>query len=257
MHFPEQPGWERHIPASARQAPRRASKSGLWRSRFRANLESRSGGEPWVEGTESARPRAPRPALSARGLPGGRRVAAGLPSRPLLLRPARRFTCARLRASSPCWCPPTGSRTPSSSPRPSHGGAGISGCQTAARRGLAGEGRGPAQASGNPGLPRDPGRGSRGPAPPGGARRRLRGRPMASEDGGGAGQWRARTAAQRGAAAECKHAGARGPPRAEPEPSAGRRAARSLPQPRAAAHRKAPRPRDEVGARLTDILKES
>lgn len=53
MHFPEQPGWERHIPASARQAPRRASKSGLWRSRFRANLESRSGGEPWVEGTES------------------------------------------------------------------------------------------------------------------------------------------------------------------------------------------------------------
>lgn len=43
--------------------------------------------------------------------------------------------------------------------------------------------------------------------------------------GRGAGQWQERTAAQRGAAAECKHSGARRPPRAEPEPPAWRRGA--------------------------------
>lgn len=52
-HFPEHQGWERHVPASARQAPGRASKSGLWRSRFRAKLESRGGGEAGGGGTQA------------------------------------------------------------------------------------------------------------------------------------------------------------------------------------------------------------
>ncbi|XP_036033536.1 serine/arginine repetitive matrix protein 3-like [Onychomys torridus] len=311
MHaFPRTTRVGKHIPASARQAPRRSLQE-----RALEKPVPRQFGEPqwrgavgggnrvWCRVLQAPFPSSqPHPAGSAacrgdrtpipeerggggRGLPPDK--VPFPPASPLESAPPHRQTlyssaqlasparaapcpqCARAGAEWPQGCPPgrCSSAPPGASParaaaaaarqapppcggRPAHpcpsrGGSGISGCQAAVRRGTAGEGRGPAQASGNPGLPRNAGRGSRGPAPPGGARRWLRSRPMASEDGGGAGQWRVRTAAQRGAAAECKHAGARGPPRAEREPSAGRRAARSLPRPPAAAHRKAPLPLDE------------
>lgn len=80
--------------------------------------------------------------------------------------------------------------------------------------------RGPAQASGE----------DKGGGPKSSQRLRERepeGPPLREERsrGRGAGQWQERTAAQRGAAAECKHSAARRPPRAEPEPSAWQRGA--------------------------------
>ncbi|XP_050022102.1 translation initiation factor IF-2-like isoform X2 [Alexandromys fortis] len=99
-----------------------------------------------------ARPRAPRPALPsvrAGGRTGGRRVAAGLPSRTALLRPARHSTCARRGCSRLTGRPPPApARPPARCP--------ISGRRAAAARPRRAGTGGPTQAPGKPGLPCDP-----------------------------------------------------------------------------------------------------